>query len=445
MKKKIIALIAVVALVAGISVLPSNVRAGQNSDVAKEAVVQTAAVKEEVAAQAVIENAEEETAAPVVTEESTEAAVPGTTAAEKAAAPETTAAAEETTAAAKLTWQEKRAAYNASSTTVAAKSGKKTNSANSVGANEPDCFTSNSRPYKVDTREKDSSKYANLAEGEKCVQTWTASVDGSEVYVEKLKIDVDARHAKTGTPDYRYAYIAIIKTTPDRIKTVDAKSVLPGYFEAPALTIAQRSGALIAVNNEMCIHNIHDQTVYLHGETETDNATVIKNGDLAQSGIPTPSLVWNNNGTWEYPRTVSTDNYYDLLAEGIENTISYTNPMIWHGQKYKLPDTGTISNVWNDYDLWQEGMPMNRYDHTLIGKIDANTYVFGITEGFGQAFLWDIFYNEIGVQDGFWCNGGHCSVMYLKGLGSINGGANGSQKRYNDPTPCITADIVAVY
>jgi len=468
MKKKIIASAAVVAILAGIAVFPVNSAMHRKANnEAKEAVVQTAAVKEEVAAPEITEIAEEETAAPAAKVAQTKEVKQSTTATETTTVEEKTTVAEKATRAAETvatTVVEKLGKKTESKTSSAA--GKNSSDALGLGNNSSDCLClfcrKKSSPYKI--KESKIPWKSELVEGFECVKSWKTNSNGSQVTVEKIDVTdrVKGRlseEEKIGTASNYYAYIAKVTTTPDKVQMRDSSITFhekPGYFEAPVVKIAQETGALIAVNNEMCVHNRYNEYVYLHGVEGVGNATVIKNRELVNDDnvVPTPSLLWYEDGTWEFHslyneaehKIVSKENYQEWRAKGVTNTVAYTYPVIWKGEKYKLEETGDISNIWRDYAVWHEVDSKNHFDHTLVGKIDSNNYVFGITEGFGQAYLWDIFYDSMNVQDGFWCNGGHCSVLYLKGCGAVNGGSNESSvSRHSDPTPCITADIIGVY
>lgn len=277
-------------------------------------------------------------------------------------------------------------------------------------------------------------KKSELLKNVNSVRRWNASNGKMSVKAEQveLKLNKYVDGKKTNDTVKKYAYVAVIKGTPDGFKSIAANQST-GKPADTVLNIAEKANAVFAVNGEMCNHNTKTFKGFFNAADDSDNGTVIKNGRVAQSVKTSPSLAMYKNGKWEYPVFVSPDNTAELISNGVITTMSYTYPVLWNGKPY-ITEGNVIAPMWNERDT-VDSDPQNHFynDHTLIGQIDKNTYVVAISDGFGRGFLCDIM-QELGVQNAFWANGGHCSSMYIKGYGVVN--------RVGDKKLCLAADIM---
>lgn len=274
-------------------------------------------------------------------------------------------------------------------------------------------------------------KPSQLVANGKCVESWDVSSNGMRAHVEKLKVDLSQYERGPATTTYRYMYLAKITGPQTGFKTA-AASQATGQKVDTVTNMAKKMGAVFAVNGEMCDHKLENYHGFLNGWGDTATATVIKNSAVPQAVSASPSLTMDKNGNWEYPVIVTPENAQSLINDGIISTISYTYPVIWRGERYITE--GGVAPMWYERDT-KESIPSKHFynAHTLIGQINTNSYVVAISEGFGRGYLCDTM-EAMGVQNAFWANGGHCSVMYIKGVGAIN--------RLDDHQLCKAADMM---
>lgn len=271
---------------------------------------------------------------------------------------------------------------------------------------------------------QDKEKKSKLLSNKVSVQRWSANSGKMKVNAEKIKLNLNG--------ETRYAYVATIKGAPSYFKSF-ASLHTTGKSVDTILNIARNQGLTFAVNGEMCNHDKKSFKGFYNSADDSENGTVIKNSKIPQAIAPNPSLTMTKDGKWEYPVSVGPDNAQALINSGVITSVSYTYPVLWNGEPY-LVDGGVLAPMWNERDTMADNIQKHFYnDHTLIGQIDANTYVVAISEGFGRGYLCDIM-QEMGVQNAFWANGGHCSAMYIQGYGVVN--------RQNDGGLCLAADIM---
>ncbi|MBP9989747.1 MAG: phosphodiester glycosidase family protein [Ruminococcus sp.] len=283
------------------------------------------------------------------------------------------------------------------------------------------------------TTQKQIFEKSNILKNSYSVQKWDVSNNGMSAHAEKIKVYlnkyVDGK--KTNEKVEKYVYIAEITGAPSGFKTI-AASQSTGLGVDTVANMAKKTGAVFAVNGEMCDHNKENYHGFYNGWGDVTTATVIKNSAVPQAIDACPSLTMNADGTWEYPVIVSPENVNSLISQGVFSTVSYTYPVIWRGQPYYTE--GVLAPMWNERTLENSNASKHFYnDYTLVGQIDANHYVVTISDGFGRGYLIDMM-NELGVQNAYWANGGHCSAMYIKGYGVVN--------RPNDHKLCSAADMM---
>lgn len=280
-----------------------------------------------------------------------------------------------------------------------------------------------------------ANKTSKIVNGAKYSKSYTASSNGMSVYAEKIKLTLPVYEngKKTSKTVNRFAYIAVIQGNPSKFKSI-AASQSTGKTVDTVTNAARAVNATFAVNGEMCNHNTTTYDGFLNAATDQPTATVIKNSKIAQSNQVTPSLTMTKDGVWEYPVNVGKDNAQSLIDSGVITSIGYTYPVIWRGEKFYIENGAAIAPMWFEFGLLTSNKKNKYYnDHVLVGQIDAQTYVVGVSESFGRGYLCEIFEN-MGVQNAYWGNGGHCATMYIKGYGVVN--------RPNDTKLCGAADIM---
>ena len=285
------------------------------------------------------------------------------------------------------------------------------------------------------TLAKEKDVPSQILKGRTAVNSWGVSSDNMKVHAEKIRVNLNVyKNGKpTGETVTKYVYAAIIEGPASGFKTMAASEVT-AYNADTVPNIAKGAGAMFAVNGEMCSHKREEFYGFFNAANDKATGTVIKNSKAVQIGEPSPSLTISKDGTWQYPVTVSADNVQSLISSGVISSISYTYPVIWQGERWYIEGGAAIAPMWNERNI-NESNPSRSYfnDHTMLGQIDANKHVVLISEGFGRAYLCEMM-EELGVQNACWLNGGHCSVMYIKGYGAVN--------RPNDHYLCHAADIM---
>ena len=272
--------------------------------------------------------------------------------------------------------------------------------------------------------QKENLKPSKLLAGKTSVSRWSASNGKMKVNAEKIKLNLNGAT--------RYAYVAVIKGPASGFKSY-ASILSTGKTVDSIANLSKFNNLTFSVNGEMCNHDKESFKGFYNSADDSTNGTVIKGSKIAQAVDATPSLTMTKDGKWEYPVLVGKDNAQSLINSGVITSVGYTYPVLWNGEPYYV-DGGVLAPMWNERDTKADNYSKHFYnDHTLIGQIDANTYVVAISEGFGRGYLCDIM-QEMGVQNAFWENGGHCASMYIKGYGVVN--------RPGDNKLCSAADIM---
>lgn len=265
---------------------------------------------------------------------------------------------------------------------------------------------------------------SELIDSAEATNRWKASSVISDVEVERIKVSLDVYEngKKTGEKKTRYMYAAKVSTRPSRVSMISADQFTPDKISGiPAIIkgFESKTGEdiLFACSNEHCTRDGSNPNgnIYYNDENNLE-ATVVKNGVLAQQGKPSVSLVINGNGTWEYPVRVSLSNSAELIKYGATCTVSYTYPVIWEGKESKKNDTEISYDIWNDLVVTSAGDVSK--DRTLIGKIDEQNYVFLISEGFSGGYLID-YMKEMGAKYAYWGACGYATGMYVDGYGVV--------------------------
>lgn len=272
--------------------------------------------------------------------------------------------------------------------------------------------------------QKEKEKKSKLIPGKVSVNRWSASGSKMKVNAEKIKLNLNGKT--------RYAYVAVIKGPASGFKSY-ASVLSTGKSVDTISNISKYNNLIFSVNGEMCNHDKESFKGFYNSADDSPNGTVIKGSKIAQAVDSTPSLTMTKDGKWEYPVWVGKDNAQLLINSGVVTSVGYTYPVIWNGKPYYI-DGGVLAPMWNERDTTPDNYSKHIYnDHTMIGQIDTNTYVVAISEGFGRGYLCDLM-QEMGVQNAFWANGGHCSAMYFKDYGVVN--------RPGDKALCSTADVM---
>lgn len=266
---------------------------------------------------------------------------------------------------------------------------------------------------------------SELIKGADATNRWEASSVISSVTVERVKVTLNVyeKGEKTDKTKDRYMYAAVVKTRPSRVNLLCAKEFAPKRISGmPAIVRGFESKTdekvLFACSNEVCSRDDSNPNgnIYYNSENNLEGL-VIKNGVIAQQGKPGDSLVMYKDGKWEYPVRMSLSNSEELIKLGVANTVSYTYPVIWDGKKYDNSESEITYDVFSDYVIAAPGSVSS--DRTLIGKIDDNTYVFLISEGFSGGYLVDYMMNDLGAKYAYWGAGGYATGMYVDGYGVI--------------------------
>lgn len=286
---------------------------------------------------------------------------------------------------------------------------------------------SQQKEYKNDDGYLEGTAASRILNGAVATHRWTASNVISNVTVERIAVNLNVYTdgVKTDKTVKRYMYAAVINTKPSRIVIPAAGQISNRNLEYVSKFVKSyesqtKEDILFAVNNEMCSRdydNPQGNVFYNGGGALT--ATVIKNSKVAQEGEAcNRSLVINKDGTWSFPVKVSMSTANDLINQGTIASVSYTYPVIWHGEKYNHPEAGQNTGIWTEHIIANEEDIL--YDNrTIIGKVNANKYVVLISEGFGYGYLAEYMLNDLGVQDAYWANGGIGAAMYVKGHGLV--------------------------
>lgn len=266
---------------------------------------------------------------------------------------------------------------------------------------------------------------STLIKGAVATNRWSATSVISSVTAERVEVNLDEyeKGTKTGETKTRYMYVAKVNTRPSRLTFINSAQVTPKIISGmPAIVKGFESSTnevvLFACSNEYCSRDSNNPNgnIYFNNKNNLEG-TVIKNGTLAQQGKSSVSLTINQAGDWQYPVRVSLSTSENLIKLGTINSVSYTYPVIWEGQKYYPEDTGIAYDIRSDFQIAPKGNAS--FDRTLIGKIDDNNYVFLISEGFSGGYLVDYMLNSLGAKYAYWGAGGYATGMYIKDCGVI--------------------------
>lgn len=265
---------------------------------------------------------------------------------------------------------------------------------------------------------------SEFIKGAEAVNRWTATSVISSVTVERVKVNLNVyeKNEKTDEVRTRYMYVAKAETRPSRINMISAGQVTSDRIAGiPAIIDGIKNlkdeDVLFACSNELCASDgtNPNRNIYYTSKNGLE-ATVVKDGVLAQQGKSSTSVAIYDNGKWEYPVRVSLSNSAQLIKFGLKNSVAYTYPIIWDGKKWEN-ETEIYYDIWKDRKIAPAGDVS--CDRTLIGKIDDNNYVFLISEGFSGAYLIDYMIKDMGARYAYWGTCGYATGMYVKGYGVI--------------------------
>lgn len=266
---------------------------------------------------------------------------------------------------------------------------------------------------------------SKLIKGLIATNRWEATSVISSVTAERVKVCLDEyeKGVKTGEKKERYMYVAKVNTRPLRVTFLNSAQVTSKLISGIPAMVKDFEGStgesiLFACSNEQCSRDNSNPNgnIYYDGKNNVEG-TVIKDRILAQQGKHSISLTIDEKGEWKYPIKVSLSTSENLIKLGVTNSVSYTYPVIWEGEKYYPSDTEIAYDIRSDYNLAPKGDV--EFDRTLIGQIDANNYVFLISEGFSGGYLVDYMLNNLGAEKAYWGAGGYSTGMYVRDYGVI--------------------------
>lgn len=214
-------------------------------------------------------------------------------------------------------------------------------------------------------------------------------------------------------------YVAhVTLSDPQQMRTAFARDTYHKSYTEDTLSIAERAGALLAVNGDYYNHN-------------NKVGVVLRNGELFRNLRSNRDLLWiGQDGALNILLKGERDGEMGdaLLAQGAVQTFEFGPALVRDGELLDFPETYFIST---DKDI--------REPRTAIGWIDDLHYVFVVADGRRTGWsdkgmslqeLQQVMYDE-GCLVAYNLDGGGSSTLYLNGE-ILNQPSGGSQRKVSD-------------
>ena len=187
------------------------------------------------------------------------------------------------------------------------------------------------------------------------------TLEASNTYeYETLKIQIDQWCWNFGKTDLRFFVADIHTQRPDQLRTAFAGDKYSRNSVEATSAIAERNGAVIAVNGDY----------YNYKE---DNGTVIRNGVLYRDDKSTRDhLLIDKDGNFSivYKRDYEPRKGQEWIDRGIVQSFVFGPALVDGGEMVQLPEKYAISTK-----------DTQREPRVAIGQVDTNHYVFVIADG----------------------------------------------------------------
>lgn len=245
------------------------------------------------------------------------------------------------------------------------------------------------------------------------------TLENSNTYeYDTVTIRIDQWCWNFGKTDLRF-FVADIQTErPDQLLTAFAGDKYSrNSVEAPS-AIAQRIGAVLAINGDY----------YNYKE---DNGTVIRNGVLYRDKKSTRDhLLIDRDGNFSivFKKDYKPGMGQTWIDQGVVQTLVFGPALVNDGQVLEMPEKYAIST-----------REMQREPRTAIGQVDTNHYVFVVADGRRNDWSEDgMTLNELaqvcheaGCRVAFNLDGGGSTTMVLDGV-RVNRGSTSRERDVSD-------------
>ena len=187
------------------------------------------------------------------------------------------------------------------------------------------------------------------------------TLEASNTYeYETLKIQIDQWCWNFGKTDLRFFVADIHTQRPDQLRTAFAGDAYSRSSVEGTSAIAERNGAILAVNGDY----------YNYKE---DNGTVIRNGVLYRDKKSTRDhLLIDKDGNFSivYKRDYEPGKGQEWIDNGVVQSLVFGPALVDGGELVALPEKYAISTK-----------DTQREPRVAIGQVDTNHYVFVIADG----------------------------------------------------------------
>ena len=187
------------------------------------------------------------------------------------------------------------------------------------------------------------------------------TLEASNTYeYETLKIQIDQWCWNFGKTDLRFFVAHIHTQRPDQLRTAFAGDAYSRSSVEGTSAIAERNGAILAVNGDY----------YNYKE---DNGTVIRNGVLYRDKKSTRDhLLIDKDGNFSivYKRDYEPGKGQEWIDNGVVQSLVFGPALVAGGELVALPEKYAISTK-----------DTQREPRVAIGQVDTNHYVFVIADG----------------------------------------------------------------
>ena len=187
------------------------------------------------------------------------------------------------------------------------------------------------------------------------------TLEASNTYeYENVKIKIDQWCWNFGSHDVRFFVADILTQRPDQLRTAFAGDAYSRSSVEGTSVIAERNGAILAVNGDY----------YNYKE---DNGTVIRNGVLYRDKKSTRDhLLIDKDGNFSvvYKRDYEQGHGQEWIDSGVVQSLVFGPALVDNGALVELPEKYAISTK-----------DTQREPRVAIGQVDTNHYVFVIADG----------------------------------------------------------------
>ena len=205
---------------------------------------------------------------------------------------------------------------------------------------------------------------------------------------------------------------------PDQLRAAFARDTYNKKYSEDTLSIAERNGAVLAVNGDYYNH-------------KNNIGVVIRNGEMYRNLKCSRDLLWIDGEGGLH--TILKDERKgeigeSLLEQGAVQSFEFGPALVRDGEMLTLPEKYFLS-MYDDI----------REPRTAIGQVDENHYVIVVADGRRKGWsdegmtLWElqrIMYEE-GCQVAYNLDGGGSATLYFNGE-VINQPSGGSQRKVSD-------------